>query len=654
MLYWKLAWQSIVKNKLEYLPFMLAGTAAVALNLVIQLLIYSKGVQTLRASSSVIELLMFGQIVIGLLSVIFLLYTYSFLNKRKQSEFGLFSILGMQKRDLIKISWRQQLINYMIVTVIGVVTGVLFSKLLLLLFIKLVGGNNFQLNIALGAIIFVTIFFGLGFMLLLLSDILVIWRLKTISLLQASQKGDREPKSHWLLFGLGIVLMGWGYYISLTVNSPLKAMRIFFLAVIMVVIATYLLFIVASTIVLKTMKKHTNYYYQTDHFITVSNMLFRMRQNATGLASISLLTTMALVVIVTTVSMFVGQQDYVNKQFPRDVMMTNVANQSISENKVKQAAADNNVVLSKMYHMEISNPITGYLTSSGHAMPLSGTTVTRADNLSDFLFMTIQQFNQLTNQHGGTLAANEVYAYDRQGTFKNNTIKFLNQSYHVKKHLSKIDGVPSMQASMTHSMIIVIPSKTVTDKIGSAFNDLGENKQSISYTNQLLFDIKGSDKQKDKFLKTFKGEQNIIVDSKSETMSVLKSFYGGFFFIGLIFSISFIMATGLIIYYKQISEGRSDKKQFDILQKVGMSHSEVKRTVKSQVVWVFGLPIVVAITHLCFAMPMINKILQIFGVTIGPVVYTTMALTIAGVVLIYFGIYLKTSKTYFKQVARKN
>lgn len=206
MLYWKLAWQSIVKNKLEYLPFMLAGTAAVALNLIIQLLIYSKGVQTLRASSSVIELLMFGQIVIGLLSVIFLLYTYSFLNKRKQSEFGLFSILGMQKRDLIKISWRQQLINYMIVTVIGVVTGVLFSKLLLLLFIKLVGGNNFQLNIALGAIIFVTIFFGLGFMLLLLSDILMIWRLKTISLLQASQKGDREPKSHWLLFGLGIVL----------------------------------------------------------------------------------------------------------------------------------------------------------------------------------------------------------------------------------------------------------------------------------------------------------------------------------------------------------------------------------------------------------------------------------------------------------------
>lgn len=654
MLHWKLAWQSIIKNKLEYWPFILAGSVAVALNLVIQLLIYSKGVQSLTASVSVIEMLSFGQAVISILSIIFLLYTYSFLNKRKQAEFGLFSILGMQKSDLIKISWRQQLISFITVTILGIFSGFVFSKVLILLFIKLGGGNNFELNITKASIIFILVFFSICFLFLFLTDVFTILKLKIISLLHATQKGEAEPKNHWVLLITGIGLLACGYYISLTVKSPLKAMMQFFIAVLLVVSATYILFIVASTIVLKLMKQNKRYYYQANHFITVSNMLFRMKQNATGLASIALLTTMALVVIVTTVSMFVGQEDYINQQFPRAVILTSSSDRNISIKSVKKIAGDNGVEITNSYRLEISNAIAGNLINQNKLQPLTGNSATSADNLSELQFMTEKQYQYMNNENIKKLKSNEIYVYDRQETFDKNNITFLNKTYHVKKILKKIKGVPSAQPNMTHSMIIVVPSKDITNLLGNSFNDLGDKKQIITYKNQLLFDITGTAQQKKNFLKSISRVKNITSEDRYSTMSVLKEFYGGFFFIGLVFSVSFIMATGLIIYYKQISEGRSDQNQFDILQKIGMSHEEVKRTVQSQIIWIFGLPITVAIIHLCFAMPMIHKILQLFGILIGPVVYITTIITIISMIIIYYLIYLKTSKTYYQQVSRKN
>ncbi|KAA8370893.1 FtsX-like permease family protein [Leuconostoc carnosum] len=654
MLYWKLSWQSIVKNRLEYLPFILAGSAAVALNLIMQLLIYSQGVKQLIASTAVIELLSFGQIVISILSIIFLLYTYSFLNKRKQSEFGLFSILGMQKKDLIKISWRQQLTSFVIIIFLGLVSGIVFSKALILLFMKLVGGTNFQLDVSWLPITFVFIFFAFCFSFLFFTDVFAILKLKTISLLHASQTGASEPKSHWILLVLGISLLAYGYYISLTVDSPLKAITQFFIAVILVVIATYLLFIVGSTIVLKIMRQNDHYYYQTNHFVTISNMLFRMRQNATGLASITLLTTMALVVMVTTVAMFAGQEDYVNKQFPRAIIVTNTSNKKLASKEVNKIARKHDVAIARSYDIIMSSPIAGYLSSQNKVQPLTDQSATSANNLSEFQFITEKQYQLITGRPSQKLGSNEIYVYDRQGTFKGNQLTFLDQKYHVKGILANIKGIPEMQVNMTHSMIVVIPSESITTKMSDQYNDLGDEKRSITYNQQLLFDLKGTSNHRKHFLSEISKIPNLKVEDKFSTISVMKSFYGGFVFIGLVFSISFIMATGLIIYYKQISEGRSDQKQFDILQKVGMSNDEVKRTIKSQIMWIFGLPIVVAVIHLCFAMPMIHKILQLFGVTIGTVVYTTTVLTVIGVIIIYYFIYLQTSKTYYRQVTQKN
>ncbi|QEA59764.1 FtsX-like permease family protein [Leuconostoc koreense] len=653
MLYWKLAWQSIIKNKLEYLPFMLAGSAAVALNMVIQLLIFSKGVKKIAANVSVIEMLTFSQIIIAIFSIIFLLYTYSFLSKRKKSEFGLFSILGLQKTDLIKISWRQQFISFMAITFFGLVSGVVFSKVLILLFMKLVGGTEFQLNITIVSIIFIVVFFMLCFLFLLTTDIFSILKLKTISLLHATEKGESEPKSHWVLFGLGLVLLTVGYYMSVTVHSPLKAISQFFIAVLLVVFATYILFIVASTIILKVMKRSGKYYYQANHFITVSNMLFRMKQSATGLASITLLTTMSLVVIVTTVSMFVGQEDYVNQKFPRAVILTNTSDRKVPVESVRKEARKNGIKISKPYRLEISTAIAGNLTNQGKLQPLTGDSVGSVDNWSEIQFITEKQYKYMDNSSANSLQANEIYVYDRQGTFNERSITFLNKKYHVKSVLKKIKGIPSVQPNMTHSLIVVVPSKSVTSTLGNAFNDIGDTKQNIIYKNQLLFNVTGTKQQREEFLKEVSQTYNITSEDRFSTMSVLKEFYGGFFFIGLVFSVSFIMATGLIIYYKQISEGRSDQKQFDILQKIGMSSQEVKKTIRSQIIWIFGLPVVVAIVHLCFAMPMIHKILQLFGIIIGPVVYLTTVLTVISIVVIYYLIYLKTSKTYYHQVSRR-
>lgn len=305
MFHFKLALDSLRKNKESYLPFLLAGGVAVALNFLVQLLIYSSGVRHLEIAADIVQLLLIlGQVIIALLSLVITIYTYSFLKKGKEKEFGLYSILGMKKSDLIKISLIQQLLSFSITIVTGLVSGFVFAKLMILLLVKMVGGQTFGLELSSPAIWTTVAFFLVVFLLLTIIDVFAVAKTKPIDLMRAKQKGASAPKNRWLFFLCGAIALIWGYTLSLTVSSPLQAVNQFFLAVLLVAVATYLLFIAASTLILKSLQKNDRYYYQSKHFITVSNMLFRMKQNAVGLASIALLTTMTLVVTVTTLPCF--------------------------------------------------------------------------------------------------------------------------------------------------------------------------------------------------------------------------------------------------------------------------------------------------------------------------------------------------------------
>lgn len=592
MFHFKLALDSLRKNKESYLPFLLAGGVAVALNFLVQLLIYSSGVRHLEIAADIVRLLLIlGQVIIALLSLVITVYTYSFLKKGKEKEFGLYSILGMKKSDLIKISLIQQLLSFIITIVTGLVSGFVFAKLMILLLVKMVGGQTFGLELSSPAIWTTVAFFLVVFLLLTIIDVL---------------------------------------------------------AVLLVAVATYLLFIAASTLILKSLQKNDRYYYQSKHFITVSNMLFRMKQNAVGLASIALLTTMTLVVTVTTASMFFGKADLVSKMFPRDVTVS-VSNNALSKKQVEDLVAKAGLTISKEYSQTTTEPIRMALNDSQKLVP---TEFANQQNERNVQFMSLADYRALTGAKV-QLTSNQVLAYTRNGKALNqSSVSFAGQKYTIKKNLTSIKGMPAATADTTPAYVFVLPTEESLQSVTNTLFKADTSPMQTSY----YFNVAGSDKQQERLYEALQDKEsdNVTFQLRFMTQKVMNALYGGFFFIGILFSITFILATGLMIYYKQISEGKADQAQFEILQKVGMSEHEIKKTIRSQIIWLFGLPIAVSLIHLSFAMPMINKLLLAFSVPLTDAVYIVMATTILLMVLIYFIIYKITSHTYFRQVTGFN
>ncbi|MFC4761237.1 ABC transporter permease [Fructobacillus durionis] len=651
MFYVKLAFDSLRKNKESYLPFLLAGTAAVALNFLVQLLIYSSGVKNLQFASDIVRLLLvLGQVIIGLLSLVIMIYTYSFLKKGKEKEFGLYSILGMKKSDLVKISLIQQAMSFAITIVTGLITGFVFAKLMILLLVRMVGGKTFGMELSLPALACTIAFFFGVYAVLTIIDAIAVARTKTLDLMKSEKKGASAPKNRWLFFLFGGAALIWGYGLSLTVPSPIKAVNQFFFAVLLVAVATYLLFIAASTLILKALQKKEGYYYQSKHFITVSNMLFRMKQNAVGLASIALLTTMTLVVTVTTASMYFGKADLVQKMFPRDVEVA-LENKGITEEQVDSLVNKYDLKASGKYTQTVSLPARAAMSKDQH---FTSTEYASNANERNIQFMTLDEYQAATGDKQ-SLKANQVLAYGRNGGKLTRSDIYLGKDrYSVKQNLKSIKGMPSASADSTASFVFVLPTEeSLQSATKTFFPEVDESKiMQTSY----FFNISGSAKHEEDFcnaLDNYQG-QNMSFQVKSMTEKVMNGIYGGFFFIGILFSISFILATGLMIYYKQISEGKADQAQFEILQKVGMSEGEIKKTIRSQIIWLFGLPIAVSLIHLSFAMPMINKLLLAFSVPVTGAVYVVMAMTILLMVTIYYIIYKITSHTYYKQVTELN
>ncbi|CAK8054365.1 ABC transporter permease [Eupransor demetentiae] len=652
MLYWKLALDSLRKNMAEYLPFLLVGSAAVALNFIIQLLLFSSGVQHLYASQAVLTLLGMAQVVIGILSLIFLFYTYSFLRKKKQAEFGLYSILGLKKSDLMKISFLQQTLTLALDLIAGLVTGFVMSKLSILLLIRLVEGTNFELGFSTAPLAITLFFFAGIFVLLFLYDCWTIIRTKTLNLLKAGKKGTTSPKNRWILFILGALMLGCAYYLALTVSSPIKAMQQFFIAVLLVIFATYFLFVAGSTLVLKIMKGRPSFYQKSKRFITVSNMLFRMKQNAVGLASITLLTTMTLVVTVTTSALFFGRQTLIDQTYPRDIQFTSM-DSTIKTQNFDQLAKKYRVKIKDGYQFQTSQEFSFDITKNHE---LKAVEDTGQDGISQSIqLMTLSQFKKLGNQNVPNLKGNEIAFYSSYSSFKGKQLKLLDgHQYTVKKHLSGIKGIA---VSPSGSSFIIVPDqKVLLNNLPKSATMHRENPILASY----YFNLVGSKKDITKFSNAMQEGDNFEAQNHTRSISTssyddkraLNTFFGGFFFIGLLFSVSFILATALMIYYKQVTEGQADQKQFNILTKLGMSRKEIKACIRTQLVWLFGLPIAVAITHLSFAMLMITKVLRAFGVTNDNQVYLVIAGTILLMIAIYYLVYLLTSCVYYKKVTQ--
>lgn len=662
-LYPRLAATNLKKNRRFYLPYLLACIVIVALFCIILTLASDPYLGQMQHGGSVSQVLGFGVFIMALFSAIILFYTNSTFTKQRKREFAIYNILGMEKRHISYVLFWESLYTAAMALFFGLVAAGVFSKLLQLVLVRLIGGEaTFGLNIRLMSIGCTVVFFGALFLLLLLNTIRIIHLSNPVQLLRAGSEGEREPRSKWILALLGAVCLAAGYLISLRTNAALYAIQNFFLAVILVIIGTYLTFIALSVIVLKALRKNRRYYYKTSHFATVSGLIYRMSRNAAGLASICILSTMVLVTVSTTVSLYKGVDAYADVRWPQDMTLTLMTD--TRTNTVPDVAPVLRVVDDAMTRTGLTQSnVHGYRTvrfstqRSGDA--LDQFTGSGAD-VYTVLVLDAEGYADLTGEQV-TLAPGEALAWTDGKPF-GDTVTICGRAFRLRQ----LDSFPLDSGSSImglHTLYLVVPDLDSVLELRAQQNaytsEHGGTRSMLNYTYQ--FDLSGTDDEQLDALHTLLSDPafesaaeaanvNYTTDMRADGYPTLRSTYGGFLFLGFFLGFVFLFATVLIIYYKQVSEGYDDRGRFRIMQQVGMTPKEVKATIRTQVLLMFFLPLVTAAIHIAFAFPLIKQIVFAFGLQNVHLFLLCTLGTFGVFALLYTFVYLLTARTYYRIV----
>lgn len=659
LFYPKLALTNIKKNSKTYIPFLLTCVITIALFYDICSLAGNSGLDSMPGAGEMRMMLTLGTYVVGFFSIIFLFYTNSFLMKRRKKEFGLFNILGMEKRHVSLIIAFETLFTAVISLSLGFLIGISLDKLLFMAI-----GKMFDSNITLGfyisssAIKTSLILFGLIFLFMYLNSIRQIKLANPIELLHSTEYGEKEPKSKWIMTILGIVCLSIGYYISLTTKNPITAMMLFFAAVILVIIGTYLLFTAGSVTLLKALKKNKKYFYQPNHFISVSGMIYRMKQNAAGLANICILSTMVLVMISTTFSLWIGMEDLTKQRYPREIVAYINANEEdiqtirdVSDQLLKDKNFEKENILDYRYV-----EFTGYQKEQSILTDRKNIYSNMTDAICTVMVTDLDDYNRSMNTNY-TLDENEILLYGNRKKYEYDQFEVFDYKFKVKEQVDEFMGNGNSAANVASGYFIVVKDKTIVNDIYRLQKEVYGDYASNLY-NYYGFDIDASDTVIKEYYHSLVrnlgdvGLEGYDVECKTISYAGFIALYGGFLFIGIFLSILFIMATILIIYYKQITEGYEDKERFEIMQKVGMDHKLVKKSINSQVLTVFFLPLVTAVIHLAFAFPIVSKLLSMLMLSdIELFIYCTLG-CIGVFTLVYILIYSITAKSYYSIVKR--
>ena len=637
-IYEKLAVTNLKNNRKTYVPYIFTGVLTVMMFYIIDALSRGKGItqNTLKIC------LQYATGVIIVFAVIFLFYTNSFLIKRRKKEIGVYNILGMGKRHIARMMAVETILTAGISILGGLVFGIIFGKLMYLLLLKILHNSvDMQFSVNGTAIVQTVILFAGIFLLTYLYNILQIQLVNPVELLHGGNQGEKEPKSRWLLVIVGVAALGNGYWIALTTEAPLEALLKFFVAVVCVIIGTYALFIAGSIVVLKILRKNKAYYYNPKHFTSVSGMIYRMKQNGAGLANICVLSTMVLVMVSTTVSLYAGMEDILDSRFPRDVSI--VCNEADTNNEetlqrlIKEQCEKAGVKITDRVR---------YRYGSMNAV-LKGNNLEKVeqyypDNHFYYVEMiTQEEYNRIEKQNV-SLKEQEILTYTTNGKCGKKQINIAGQNYQVKKELSEMTSQPKSTAEMYKTLYIVFANAEQIERI-----------ESFSYADK--FNLKGDDGKQKEALEQIQNEfyekfPDGTMESRMLSRSSFYELYGGLFFIGIYLGSMFIMATVLIIYYKQISEGYDDRERYQIMQKVGMSKKEVKRSIRSQVLSVFFLPLIVAVIHVAVAFKVMTKILGVLNLTNVSLFAVCTIITIAVFAVFYIIVYSITAKEYYRIV----
>lgn len=634
--YLKLALGNIKKNKKLYSSYFVSTIFSIALYFIIKNLENSP---TLNGHLNLTLFLNLGGYVIALFSLIFLLYTNSFVIKNRKKEISLYHILGMEKRNVRSMMLLETIIIALISLVSGIVIGILLSQITSVIILRIIHRSiHFSLIFSLKALIQTLIIFSIIFFLSLIYNISVVVRSNPIELLKGQNIGEKEPKTKIFLTLLGIVALGAGYYIALSITDPIQAMVLFFVAVILVMIGTYCLFTAGSISLLKFLKSRRNFYYQPTHFTSISGLLYRMKQNAIGLANICILCTCVLVTLSSTICLYNGIQDSVDHQCYMDGNI--ILNNSTHPNRLYQDVKE--ALKGKKYDSLYALPVYSYTAQlKKNQVKLNAYDY---NNLACVNIVSLEDYNHYLHQNV-SLDNSEVYLYSYEN-YDYRTITLEGVPFTIKDQI-KNRHVQTNHCYAPHNLTVILPENTLKQfhlKNQTYFIGFNASNKVVKETINKIFDKDYSNSLGENyFLRT----QNSIEDEKA-----IYEIYGSLLFIGIFLSIMFLAAVIVIIYNKQISEGFEDQNKFEILQNVGMSQKEVKQTIQFQVLIFFFVPLIVAIIHLAFAYPLILRILKgLLQCDKNIYLFSTVG-CIAGLVIIYTIIYLITSKAYYRIVKR--
>ncbi len=673
-LYLKLALVSIRKNKKTYVPFILTAMGMVMMGYIIAFIANDPGIATLSYATVMQSFLTMGTFIILVFSTVFLFYTNSFLVKRRKKEFGLYNILGMDKGNLSKILFWEILLMAAFSIGGGLGLGILFSRLAQLIVIKVVGGGEIlPFAIETNAVNTMVVSFAFIFLLLLLRGIWQIYKAKPVELLQSETVGEKPPKANWLGALIGLILLIIAYGISISLRSPMIQEKILLitLAVILVIIATYLLFIAGSVAFLKILQKNKNYYYKTNHFVSVSSMIYRMKRNGAGLASICVLSIMVLVLMTTTVSLYAGKENNLREMYPRDMMVdvfTNTLNNPLDKNYTKEAIGivEKTIAEEKVDSQNILNyhfyEVLMKLNKSQGTVDLQGV---NPQEMTVLTLISLEDYNRITNSQE-TLEEGEGLAYSLRmdypfETFEIEGIEGL-ETVEIKKHLKEFPKGKEGTMNLRPYLYIVLLESTL-ENFGEKLFTQYEARQYAHVEHQLYgFDMGEENgdqlafyQKLSKKMDAFEGEGKnptvVKVSGAAKARGELFGMYGAILFLGAFLSIVFLMATVLTMYYKQINEGYEDQKKFEIMQKVGMTKKEIKKTINSQVLTVFFLPLLFAGIHLLAAFNFIKELLLTAGLANIFFIIKTTLICYCIFALLYVIMYKITSKAYFDIVS---
>ncbi len=634
--YPKLALDGIRKNRRLYIPYIITGAVMTMMYYILSYLCASPVLAQMTGGDVLRSMLPLGCGVIGFFSLIFIFYTNTFLIRQRNREFGLYNVLGMDKRNIGRIMFWENSITFVLSVGLGLVLGALLSKLAELCMMNIMGNAvDFVIRIGWKSITDTVTIFGAIYFLLLINSLIRVSRSKPLELLRSDKTGERPPKANWALALLGLVILAAAYYLALSIESPIEAIVWFFIAVIMVIAATYIIFIAGSVTLCRILQKNKSYYYRPNHFVSVSSMVYRMKRNGAGLASICILCTMVLVMLSSTSSLYIGAEDSIARRYPTDMSVTvripdaerlNEATFSGLRRAIGEKTSDIEEP-QEFYYAEIA----GLFTDDGITVDPS---VTEAADFAGYSSI-------------GNLIVLPLDVYDRNSDkpleLKSGECVILSRDIKYTGDTFSIDGTKKLRVAMTEeiteedivlsayyasmlvpSVFLITPDfDAVTEPLRHMVNSMGYDVMYLRWT--YAFDMKADREVQLAAYEALGGEMpnvapkdedgnyNYRLECREWERDDFYGMYGSLFFLGIMLSIVFLFAAVMIIYYKQISEGFEDQSRFDIMQKVGMTKRDIRKSINSQIVTVFFAPLLFAGMHLAFAFPIVWKMLQLFG-----------------------------------------